>query len=410
MSTDSIDIQEMLVDSRASHYPWYDRIDPLHEIGYKDSLDLHWETPSVYRRKYDINMEGFVAEKWMEYYSPVFMSKRALYSPRPILAMACLYQFHHLTTFQLCALLGESRRSVWNSMSNLFAAGVVRRSVPGWWQSNNDYGGTGSIWAVNYKTAEFERWLSGLTDMEYALLTGGTDPEDPPSGVHSVTTIRHNLITSDLCIRAMEACPSIVGAWGDRFCSADMLYRPHHQSSDHERRRSNIGDAVLVDRNGGLIVLEVVGSGSISNDKSGQRLSDKAGAWVSIAARSDLDVKVIFVSSNQRDKFRIIHRFVRQGIEHTSKEHIIDSVLRKKGQDRIYVASAHEWFPFPTGIAAEFRTLNSYSPFRDEWVDVIPGKDSMDLRGALDKDNPVLTNTLTSLHTPEWAGVDVSDH
>lgn len=400
----STDIQEMLVDSRAPIFPWYDRMDPLHQIGYRESLDLHWEMPSVYRRKYDIDQRGFVSEQWEQYPSPVFMSKRALYSPRPILAMASLYQYHHLTTFQLCALLGESRRSVWNSMSNLYAARVVKRSVPSWWQSNSDYGGTGSVWAINYRSPEFERWLSGLSDVEYALLTGGSDPAEPPSGVQSITTVRHNLITAELCIRAMETCPSILGAWGDRFGSAEILYDPNYRFSDREKNRSNIGDAVLVTKDGGLVILEVVGSGVMAQSGSGKRISDKAGAWVSIAARSDLDVSVIFMSSNQQDRFRTLERHVRLGVEHSSQEHIVDRSLRRKGQEKIFVASSEEWFPFPTGISAEFRTLNAFSPHFDEWRDVVPDGESMELEGALSASNDVVVNTLTSLHTPEWVG------
>lgn len=379
---------------RVSSYPWYDRIDPFYEISFHHTTNMRWEQVSVDHNTLEPNSQGILRNVTRQVFSPIRESNSFLYSPTSIRVMALLFQYHQMTTFQLAAFLGVSRGVIFQHLIRLFRGGVLNRSIPLWFteaEDDEEAAGSGSVWSIYYKGWPFERWLSDLDGIEWALVTGG---DVVPPASQSPTTIRHNMATSETILKAMEVCPGVVGGWGDRISGEGRMY----SYSDRDRQagmcRRNVGDGVIVTNSGAAIILETAGAANMSQNKHGARLSDKAKAWVSILATTNVDAYVVFVNSNANARLGTLERFVRQGVE-TSREVIVSSRLREQGQRRVFVANGYDWFPAARTIDESFVEMEAYSPFHDEVMRLAPADDPLVM-------TDLVRNTLLSLHTPDW--------
>src|SRR5699024_6629017 len=170
-------------------------------------------------------------------------------------------------TFQLSTMLGEGRRAVWNTMTELYSAGMVKRLTPDWWDSTIDESGSGSIWRIDRSSWVTMKWFADLDNLEWILATNNVDPEQSTIGSNTPTALRHNLATIEIVLKAMEACPGVTGAWGEGHAYASMFYEQNKFELDDVR--NNVGDAVLVSRSGKIIVLEVSGSNRLGQTTAG---------------------------------------------------------------------------------------------------------------------------------------------
>lgn len=383
----------LVVKSRAPIYPWYERIDPLYEIEYKDSILMPWDSISAIKYSLMPNAQGILERRVDTIHSPIKESPSILYSPIAILAMSLIYQYHQLSTIQISCFLGIDRVRLWKFVSALHNAGVLKRSIPPWWTNENDSlaDGSGSVWSIDFHSWTTETWFNDIGPLEWAMITGGD--LTPPSS-QTPTTIRHNMVTADTILKALEVCPGVIGAWGDRVTGGGYLYS-NVNTITGEITRGNIGDGAIVTRDGRIIVIETVGAAKFAIRGTGYRISDKAAAWVGIAAKLDLDLSVVFMNSNKRANHSGLEKFVRYGVEFESKKYVVSKSKRKIGQEKIYFVDGYDWFPGPRLIDPLFEELTAYSPYRNEWVKLAPAD------APLVK-NDVVINTVLSLHTPNW--------
>lgn len=391
---------ELLYEGRASSMPWWDRIDPVNEIEWKDLISTGWSEMSAYRHELVLDRKGILNHSVSPYWSPIARSDRALFNARAILIMSMLHEWNQLTTFQLATMLGEGRRAVWNTVSDLYSAGMVKRLTPDWWDDSIEESGSGSIWRIDRSSWTTSRWFEGLDNLEWALGTNGADPDQASIGSNTPTALRHNLATIEIVLKAMEVCPAVVGAWGEAHAYSSMFYEQNKFELDEVR--NNVGDAVIVSRSGKVIVLEVSGSNRLGASTAGNKIVEKAAAWVAACGRSPLDLNVIFVDVSNNSRSYQFQSNVDYGVQKVSEKYASRNEVRKRGSSRVFVADARDWFPIARGISSEFQGLTALSTVTGEYRGVLSEEDE-----SIAQDDLVV-NTLAALHTPWWIHQEVS--
>lgn len=392
-------VSDNVVKSRAKTYPWYDRMDPLYEMSYQDGISMPWDSVAVSRSVYKPNAQGILEKRVERIKSPIRESPRRLYSQVSILAMSLIYQYHQLSTLQISSFLGISRKQLWLHLSALHNAGILLRSVPPWFTDPNDTlaNGSGSVWSIDYRSWTTEAWMADLDSLEWALLTHG-DLVAPAS--HTPSTIRHNMITAEIILKSLEVCPGVIGSWGDRISGEGVLFE-RDERDFKSIFRSNVGDGVIVTKDGRAVIIETVGAARMADKRNGSRISDKAAAWAVIASRSEFDLSVVFVNSNKNARHTSLEKYVRHGVEYEARKHIVSSRKLRRGQESIHFVNGYDWFPAPRMIDPIFTTLMAYNPALEEWIEMAPA-DAPLVRTEL------VVNTVLGLHTPDWIGNDFS--
>lgn len=387
---------EPLTRSKAPIYPWYERIDPMHEVVYRDTVTLGWESVSLPRWRMSVTPQGQLRMVQENRQSPIRESPHLLYSQISILAMSVLVQFHQASTLQIASFLGINRQRLWTHISALYRAGILKRTIPPWYTDVHDElaNGSGSIWTIDRKGWPYQNWQADLGPVEWAMIFGNDTVHHDTS---SPTTIRHNLVTTEIVLRALEACPAVIGSWGDRMTGAGVLY-DKVESRQGEIVRSNVGDAALVLRDGQVIVIETVGANQISGRLSADdKLSAKAAGWVAITSRIDIPVKVLFVNVSASAKPWELEKYVRIGVEATSKKYVVSRTARERGQKNIYMVNGFHWFPMERMIDPMFEELEAYSIYHDRYEKLAP-------RETPTKMIDHTVNAALALHTPSWLG------
>jgi len=383
---------------------YLDRIDPLYEVTWRDGVNINWRTIHALQHGMGLNAHGQLVHTSAVIESPIDMPPGLTHAHASVQIMASLIQFYQLSTYQLATLLGTSANRIWRWLSALYAHGVIERAVPHWIgggiASDRGSAGTGSLWRVAAHSERFEAWLDGLSDVEYLLLTGGVDVTRGTNSSRSATSLRHNFALAEIMVRALEIIPSVAGVWGESFTRADLLMDPTLKQD--WGIRDNVADGAVVLRDGRIILLETSGAQKLDNKSNGPRLQAKAAAWATVAALSDLDISVVFVDIAQATSRRRFRHHVQQGVEAASANIANQSLLRR-GQQSVFLADAHDWFPFALSIARGFQRLEAWSPVTERYHDLIPAETEVDLNS-----DPVI-NTVGSLHTPAWAFTPVRD-
>lgn len=381
---------------RENAMTFIDRIDPIHEVTWKDGVNLQWHGIRAVVEGFKISATGQIIHERRSEPSPIDLPPYRTHSNRAVQVVAQLAQYYQLSTFQIATLLGSTPNRIWRTTSALFGAGIIERAIPGWIEdgvaADRGHGGSGSVWRLAARTDRLDEWLSKLSDLEYALVTGGVDISMGTTSSRSASSVRHNLSAAEIMIRAQEMVPGVIGAWGEAFTSADMLLPPGVREGQDIRQ--NIGDGVLVTRDGKLIIIETSGASKLDNQLNGPRIQNKAAAWSIIAALSNLDITVIFVDIAHTPRKRLQY-YVKLGVE-SAASMISDTYLLQRGTSRIFAVDAWDWFPFELAIAEGFLTLEAWSPITNRYHDVIP----LDVPLRVEAD-PVL-NTVAALHTPKW--------
>lgn len=389
MGSDNI---KMAYTSRAPTTPWFERIDPIHEVEWADLIKSSWQGIYSYNHHMAVDPTGHIYHDTSSHWSPIELSEKVMYSPNTILAMAMIHEWNALSTFQLSTLLGISRNKTWNLMKNLYSAGLVLRMIPEWWKGTLQDSGSGALWKINRKSLQVQRWFEKLPNLEWALSTNGFDPSISTVGGTSPQAMRHNLAMMEIIIRSMEVCPGVVGGWGEGHTDSWMFYQQEEFESDDVR--AAVADGSIVTKDGKVILFEASGSGSANN--KGRSLVAKAAAWTAICGKSPLDIYMVFVEISRDPNMYHFNRHITMGMEKVSGRYVSNIDVKARGQKRILTVDSRDWFPIVRGISEDFVNLRAWCPATLEYVDLAPSS------LVTDRESDVLVNTLSSLHTPRW--------
>lgn len=366
-----------VAQSRATRLPYSQRLDPLHEVP--------WH-------------EATLATRWLAAEDPVAPRPALHVGPASVRAVAALAQFHQLTTFQLGALLALTPNAARHALDALFECGVVQRGTPGWAAPRNGprpSGGAGPLWRLDRRSRQLPEWLGHLDDPEWALATGCLDLTQGTSGSLNAGSLRHNLVTAELALRALEACPAVVGAWGEPLASIGQLLGEAQERYGDRELRANIADAVLVLRDGALVVVEAVGQKNLN----ARRLAAKTAAWAAVAARSTLDLRVLCVDVSARSRPETFRRRVWRGVEEV--DHLLTRTAdRRRARERVYAVSARDWWPGPRRLSEGFLELEAWRVSDERFHPLAP------VDTPLRRDSEAVWNVLAGLATPDWINED----
>lgn len=387
------DIRPLAPGSRSPHLSYLDRIDPIHELAFNDVVTARWSEVSVLEKRLGVSPSGSLRHETRAIPAPVAMNSSRVHHPLAIRAMSALSQFHQLSTHQLTALGGGRPESMERALRYLYAAGLVLRCTHAKWNhapaDDRFRSGIGDVWQIHPEPERLAQWLSGLTDLEYALFSGGRDPLKGTNGSSGSASILHNLALAEIIIRAVEVCPGVVGGWGEPNTSASLFAEPL------PGMRSGIADGALVARDGSIVLIETSGASNVDRAGVAERLMEKALGWGAVCARTDLPLKVLFVNISPKAKMPRFHWHIMRGLERLG-EQIARTAAREKGRASIFVADALDWFPFPLAISEGFRELEAYSTETRRFHRLVPADTPLEPRSE------VVANTLAALHLPPW--------
>ncbi|NMM83106.1 hypothetical protein B2J88_01765 [Rhodococcus sp. SRB_17] len=394
---------DFVTASRAT-YPWHLRFDPISELNYKNAAEPEWEFIAVESEVIGRNPKGESLTVGTEMtFDPIEQDRGALYNAATVQAMASLVEWHQLSTMQLSTLLATSPTQVEKTMMSLFNGGIVERltlsiMINGL-QSNP---GESTLWRVRRGGTERDKrpardWFEQLDTKSWLFISYGFDPMSAFRGQNSPTTRRHDLVSTEIQIKALEMCPGVIGLWGERFCGGNSFYNA--TELDHEKTRANVGDGAILTRDGKIIILEVDGNNSNSSGPDGEnRLVKKAAAWTSICGRSDLDLCVVFVSIAKAENRQKMRRLVEVGVNAASKSYVASGAVRERGQGRVFTAEVDRWFPGPRCVSSDFRALTVQSAVNGANIELAP----IQLGRQKPAECSYIENCVAQLHTPTW--------
>jgi hypothetical protein len=372
-----------------------DRLDPFYEVEWIDALATKWSVVSATKLSYNVDNLGTIYQSSEKVFAPIDAAEKKVYTSVGIRCVASLAQFHQLTTFQLASLLDVKAEAINRALTDLYSYGVVENAVPAWSKNptpGRDKSGSGYLWRLSNVSERLELWMSRLTELEAKLIAQGRDIAVGTNSSRSGSSIRHNLAASELVLRAMESCPAVVGAWGET-ATLGSLFLSEDIKKQHDLRE-NIGDAAIVTKDGGIIIFETSGATNL-DDKGGDKLESKAAAWASIAALSDMDIKIVFVNINAGARMNRFEWRVIQGLNKIGK-YITNTALQKKGVEAVFTANAYDWFPMPLTVSKGFASLQVYHPKAKRYYDLAPARTQFDV------ESDAMVNTVAALHTPNW--------
>ncbi|HZL81624.1 MAG TPA: hypothetical protein VFC06_06795 [Demequina sp.] len=378
-----------------------DRIDPFWEITWDDMIGgADWRRASTTKHRLTTDVRGNVVVKSFEAFSPIAMSQQESYGENMMRMMALLFQFGALTSSQLCSFMDLSFRGLSFSLNRMFGLGLVERMTPAWVKvgpSSRMYHGSGDIWRVNLRSETVTTWLDGLSNTDYALMTGG---RDAGYMLHNGTfvseyALRHNLAVAELCLRGLETSPGLAGAWGEPFTEGNKFLSEMLRGSMDVRYVR--GDAALVGKDGSVVIVELTAGQDSRDDKHGATLAARAAAWAAIAKMSDVPMSLVVVSIGGYAASRRIAKHLRENTENELAQYFADVGDRKRALDTVHMSSIQSWWPSAGAISRKFLTLEAFSPFTGEYRELLPAD------AEWDTGSPVVVNTVAALHTPPWS-------
>lgn len=386
-----------------------DRIDPYAEIDHNSQFGgSDWRRVSVERHQLTVDARGNVTVRTSEAFSPITFTPNEAYTENQVRVMALLLQFGCLSVSQMCAFMNLPVRSLSYALNRLYAQGLVERMTPGWVKSSRSarpLSGSGDIYRVNLRANTVQDWLSGMSGLEQALLTGGRDVEDLlRNGTFShKQTLRHNLTVAEVCLRALETGPGVAGVWGEPFVQGDRFVDEVTRSSID--LRSVRGDAAIVTRDGAVIVVEVTGVRDASPTRSehGGTIAERAAAWAAIAHLSDVPMSVVFVSIGGYAAARRIERRLREDLDEQLSRYFVYAADKERAAKAVHLTSIQAWWPSAGAVSRKFITLEAFSPTERVYRELAPAD------APWDPTRPVVVNTVGALHTPEWATRNVKE-
>lgn len=237
----------------------------------------------------------------------------------------------------------------------------------------------------------FERVVRATcTYAEWVSITGGL----PFSADRQFD--RHNLLATELGLRAAEYCDGVGAVLGEKLSGADLLFEGIPWSHMG-------GDLTIVRRDGLRIVVELTATASST-------FRDKARRWARLLDRSSLassGVVVLFVEASKPGRggtSEVLTQVVKQ-VQIAARAY--SGVAGRAVADRMFVAKWSGLFPGPHAAAEEFFTLRAQCPagaLGAKWS----ARDLLDEGSVrLDADDPealraVLTSSRVLAGSPFW--------
>lgn len=395
----------------------FDRIDPMHDMSWSQGINMEWDAISVKEDTLVANGAGILVPSRESMFTPITQAHDVLYAPMSLRVVSMIFQWHQLTTSQIASLLSVHFSQAETRLNLLYSAGILIKSDPvlnlksASRREDLPHFGAGHVWQLNRKGIKGSRlsnrginqiaaWQEGIDNpIEWLLATAGSDITRGSNASNHPTAIRHNLFCAELALRAMESCPSIIGAWGEQVSEAKRMV-----SSELEDVRSNVADIILVQSNGDLVVVEASGASSIDTEERRRTFARKVSSWALVAERSHFNIKFVFVNFSEtatREKFTEI---VSLGVDAVNKLYTGGRKARV-AKESIHAVDARDWFPMSQSISEGFPRMYAWNVMSESFVPMLD--ESPVGRGNVSED--IAVNTLTSFHTPDWIVNDVME-
>lgn len=342
-----------------------DRFDPYWGDMWAHGSTVTWLTHDTLRRQYEQNLINMPTQ-WKMTPDDAWRAWRQGYHRIDRLRfLAAVDMWRTLSAEQAMAVSGADVFDPRNSIAaSAFAARLVdvgafphnslTSSTP---QTRN-----ATVYRPSASSAFENHLLPMLTWPEQVSITGGR----PWHG--GVQFDRHNILATEMCVRAAEFCDQVGLVLGERFSDLDTLVGTGLGRTMPVSVPNVAADGLIVRRDGLRIAVEVTAT------RTGQ-FAKKVDRWAQVLSASPMaesGLVVLFLTTERPEKV----------IEDTSQvrnqtaSHLLTSTRRWPGvphdriADRMFIADWSEWFPDKHRVSPNFlsmRALSPSGPASDPW-------------------------------------------
>ena len=384
--------------SRCPHLPMWDRPDMFREITYHGTRRMNYQLPKVEHPSLVVSPSGELTLRNTLRSPSVVVSDRELYHPDVQKVFSVMIQFDTMTEHQLSAFTGIRMERLHEVMLTLYAAEIVEAPSPDWEYQEK----FGTPWRLNPYSARTTSYLDGMSPLNRMITAGNIDmTTSAPPGAGSSESIRHNLFSAEIALRVAESSDLVAGVWGDLFASENLF----HEHRDDARTRNSHGDAVIVTKDGSIIIIEVVGSVMDTGNKF-QAIVHKAASWIGVISNSLLDISVLFIDTSWARDRKNVFNAVDIGVKRESAAYAPDNVLRERAQKKIGIVNAAWWFPEDGTMSQAGTRLGGYSPVEQRFK-AFDRPDNFYSTEEHRRDT--VLNTVSAMHTPPWMTKKMKD-
>jgi hypothetical protein len=337
-----------------------ERFDPYFSPVWQDSSGgaaMSWLSNEALAR---LGTEGLVKQRarGKHHYQSAEEALSALpFRPKWQKALGAINLFQTLTTQQLAAITDDPdvmyERSV--TLDALFIAGLIQRGGFSLWQNRLRTDKTPELLRIHPRAHKVD--LSHLLYQDWLGVSSGAFK------TRGHNWDRHNLLTTELCLRVAELCPTIPLVLGEALADLTRYADPKHPLSGER-----MADGVLLREDGLRILIETTLGGSSSV------LAAKCNEYALMLANDRSDsVSVLFVAARGDDWYTGANR--RQTLRRIIGTVIagLHGRIRGKVARHIAVADWRDWFPEPGCLHRSFRSLTATvptGPTSDRWQPV----------------------------------------
>lgn len=376
--------------SKNDDFPLWKRGDVLRSVDFNDLFHKDFSGLSITEPASVLTTTGELSLRPVQKNMSILFPDKELYHYNKQRMFALFAQFNVLTDQQISAFLNIPVEEVVEHCTMLYAAGVLDSPQGGWKHDDT----LGTVWRMKLGKAHLQTYYNRMDSLSQMLSLGGLEPKDASPGSNTMSSLRHNLFMAEICLRIAECSDNIVGVWGDYYASGFSFYEP---IQGYKTRKSH-GDAVLVNRDGGLIILELSTSREVGANKA-KLFAEKAASWSGIIAQSPLDISVIFVDTNWSTNKKTLLRALQAGLSEYAPEYNPDKISRDKALSKIGLVDATWWFPSDGVVSQAATRVMAYKPQDRKYGAFDISVD--DGRKQEFREN-IIINSAAALHTPPW--------
>lgn len=372
--------------------PMWERPDIFRRVTYNDAKSLKFQLPGITTPQVGATPGRMLSLQNIHRETPVVLTDKELYHHEVQRGFCVFAHYDTMTEHQFAAFMGLNMDKARKIMGTLHEAGLIITHTDEWSQEKD----LGKIWRFNNHSTSATRYQDGMNPILKMLTLGDSDlgPTTIAPGKSLRTSVRHNLYTTEILLRLIESCENILAVWGDMFAASSMFHDP---DPDAKKRKSH-GDAVIVTKNGSIIILEVVG-GVVQNAGTIRTIIEKTASWVGVIANSNLDISVLFVDTTFNEDKKDFYNAVKIGLKYESDYYAPYKPTRIRALKKIGIVSAPWWFPDDGCVSRAATRIGAYSPQLHKFhaYDIPdPEYSTPELR------RDVVTNSIAALHTPRW--------
>ena len=262
-------------------------------------------------------------------------------------AMGALAQWHTMSTRQLAAAGGWKANQGCRVLTPLWDAGILERTRT--LSKSMKSGSSDYTWRIR-SSGQLRQWLDRLDDKNFLQTTFGKDiTVAGPASAHVV----HNLLMTEMALRAYERVPNIEVIYGERFGDAHMVLPSSHPKWPPEPTPWR-ADAVAVRSDGMRLMFELIHSVSSAQWRK------KLPRWVEMlgsADRTESGAILVLFNAVLSEQHNAAGDRIRAGLKEAFDE--MDPKVAQRARTQIVVASWREWFPMRYEISDRFLRLEA---------------------------------------------------